>query len=137
MKELQNLLRSFYNYGHLTNSKSYYLYKNNLSKINYYEHFYLNFIYCSITQNLNLSLENKFTAENLKEEFKLNNYYNENNIGLFIFPNLCLKNMYTINKAKKLNTNEKKIFNEIMLKELESIKKNFETYYNNFEKNLE
>jgi hypothetical protein len=131
MKELKNLVRSFYNYGQLTNSKSYYLYKNKLSKINYYEHFFLNFTYCSLTQNLNLSLENKFTLEKLQEEFKLNNYYNENNIGLFIFPNLCLKHMYTLNKANKITLSEKKILNEIMNKELINIQKNFDINYNN------
>jgi hypothetical protein len=131
MKELKNLVRSFYNYGQLTNSKSYYLYKNKLSKINYYEHFFLNFTYCSLTQNLNLSLENKFTLERLQEEFKLNNYYNENNIGLFIFPNLCLKHMYTLNKANKITLSEKKILNEIMNKELINIQKNFDINYNN------
>jgi hypothetical protein len=131
MKELKSLIRSFYNLGHLTNAKSFDLYKNKLSKINYYEHFFLNFTYCSITQNLNLSLQNKFSVEKLNEEFKLNNYYNENNIGLFIFPNICIKNIYTLNKANKLSHAEKKLLNEIMNKEFTDIKKNFDmNYYN-------
>ena len=79
-----------------------------------------------------MSLENKFSIDNLKEEMKLNNFYNENNIGLFIYPNICLKNMYTINMANKLSNNEKKILVNLMNDELNKINISYKKDYNKF-----
>lgn len=136
MKKIESLLRSFYYFGQITNAKSFYLYKEKLSKTYYHQHLFLNFTYGIITQNLNLSLENKFTIEKVKDELKLNNFYNENNIGLFIYPNICLKHMYTINNANQLTKVQKKTIIDLMDGELIKLNENFEVDYAKISKTI-
>ena len=126
---MKTLLRSFYDLGHIANSKSYYLYSRKLKKHDYYFNFFLNYNYCCITQNLNLAYKNQFDIEKLKEEYKLNSFYFDKNIGLFVYPNICMKHIYTIHKAKTLKKEQNKILKNVMSEHYEKLVNEFNSDY--------
>jgi len=133
---MKTLLRSFYDLGHLTNSKSYTFYSSQLKKHDYYWNFFLNYNYSSISLKLNQAHDNKLDIDNIREEHKLNNFYLDKNIGLFVFPNMCLKHIYTIHQSSTILKNKQqiKIFKNVMNTQYEKIIEDFNKNYTNFKK---
>lgn len=132
---MKTLLRTFYDLGHLTNSKSYAFYSSQLKKHDYYWNFFLNYNYLSISQKLNEAYENNLEIDKISSEHQLNNFYLDKNIGLFVFPNMCLKHIYTIHQSSSLkNKQQMKIFKNVMNTQYEKIVEEFNKNYTNFKK---
>jgi hypothetical protein len=127
---MKTLLRSFYDLGHLTNAKSYTLYSSKLKKHDYYWNFFMNYNYCSVSLKLNQAYDNQLDTDKIREEFKLNSFYLDKNIGLFVYPNLCLKHIHTIHNSNSLkNKQQKKIFQNVMNQQYEKIIEEFNKNY--------
>lgn len=132
---MKTLLRSFYDLGHLTNAKSYALYSGQLKKHDYYWNFFLNYNYSSISLKLNEAYNNNLDVDKIRSEYQLNNFYLDKNIGLFLYPNLCLKHIYTIHNSNSLkNKQQVKIFKNVMNQQYEKIIEEFNKNYLNIKK---
>lgn len=132
---MDKLIKNFYYFGHLTNTQAYSLYSSKIRKhdFNYNQVlFFLNYNYVCNSNNLNLIYNKNLTIDKIKEELKLNNFYLENNIGLFMYPNICAKHIYTLHNSSNLKLKEKKILQNLMNDELDKLKNSFDDNYNKY-----
>ena len=132
---MDKLTKNFYYFGHITNTKAYNLYSSRIRKHDFNYHqllFFLNYNYSCNSNNLNLIQNKNFPLEKIKEELKLNKFYLENNVGLFVYPNLCIKHIHTINNSSVLKSKEKKILQNVMNDELDKLKNLFDEDYSKY-----
>ena len=55
-----------------------------------------------------------------------------NNLGLFVYSNLCIKHIHTINNSSVLKSKEKKILQNVMNDELDKLKNLFDEDYSKY-----
>ena len=81
---------------------------------------------------MNLIQNKNFPLEKIKEETKLNKFYLDNNLGLFVYPNLCINHINTLNNYSVLKSKEKKILQNVMNDELDKLKNLFDEDYSKY-----